>query len=228
MTQQIQVQRTINVATSPVESARAYSRDKFKQYKADLRAVLPHFTRNYLLMQQYLQKYALDIPRNEMPVIEPNDMSEFERRLEEGRIDIFKPYARKSNLFPSKFRDKSHQDRWLEHGKKDGNEWDDSIPVVIQRISANRLKPLQSQVWLNLLIKYIIQYGVPHPASPAVNTTIIVSKEYYILDGHHRWGQVMLADPNLVMKCLYVPFGVEDLLKIGKSYGTAIGNTPNQ
>ncbi|MAH46015.1 hypothetical protein CMI37_09295 [Candidatus Pacearchaeota archaeon] len=222
----IRHQKTVNIATVDVEVARDYTRERLNEFNMSIGKVLPNFNTNYLLTQSYLVKYSHDIPRYKMPVIEPDDMHEFEKRLETGKIDIFKPYA-KGHSFPTEFKSEEERDRWLELGKKDRHEWDDSIPVVIQRISANHLKPLQSQIWLNKVIKFIIQFGLPHPASPVVNTTIIISKENYIIDGHHRWAEVMLSEPSLRMKCLYVPFGIDELLKIGRSYGAAIGNTPN-
>ena len=73
----------------------------------------------------------------------------------------------------------------------------------IKSVEARNLLPLQSEIWFNKLIKYTIQYGVPKFNSQVTKTTIIVSKDFYILDGHHRWGQVMLADPSIKMNVLY-------------------------
>ena len=112
-------------------------------------------------------------------------------------------------------------------GLADGAKPDDYFPWEIRRISCSQLKPLQNQIWLNLLIKYIIQYGIPHQASSVVNTTIIISKDFYIIDGHHRWGEAMLYNPNLLMKCMYLPLSIQGLLNLGVSYGRAIGNKAN-
>ena len=73
----------------------------------------------------------------------------------------------------------------------------------------------------------MIQYGVPKKGSRVTKTTIIISEGNYILDGHHRYGQVMLADPSLKMSCLYIPMSIGLLLKMTRSYGKAIGNLPN-
>jgi hypothetical protein len=76
------------------------------------------------------------------------------------------------------------------------------------------------------LVNNIIKFGKPGPGSPILNQTIITSKEGYILDGHHRFGQAMLADPDLKLKVLHIPLPISLLLKIGRSYGGAIGNRP--
>ena len=215
----------INVATTRVGTAIRYADKQFMTHKKVLTTdVLPDFIDNYLFLQSQCNN-ALNIPRREMPVIEPEDMAEFERKIKKGYIDIFKPNVN-VKLFPENLKGKKG-DKWLKLGLKDGSITDDMIKAKIKSIKAENLLPLQSEIWLNKLIKYTIQYGVPKPNSRVTKTTIIVSKDYYILDGHHRWGQVMLADPTIKMNVLYIPLSVGLLLKITKSYGMAIGNTPN-
>lgn len=226
MQQEIQVQRTINIATTPLESARTYSRNKFKEFNIDINRVLPNFNQNYILMQRYLNQYSLNIPRYKMPVIEPKDMEMFQQRLEQGHIDYYFPFLKKKTL-PTSFKTQEHQESWLRKGLEDGAKSDDYFPWEIRRVPCSQLKPLQNQIWLNLLIKYIIQYGLPHQASSVTNTTIIISKDFYIIDGHHRWGEVMLYNPNLLMKSMYLPLSIEQLLQLGVSYGRAIGNKAN-
>jgi hypothetical protein len=36
----------------------------------------------------------------------------------------------------------------------------------------------------------------------------------------------MLTDPSLKMQSLHIPLDIETLLKMGRSYGAAIGNEP--
>ena len=88
---------------------------------------------------------------------------------------------------------------------------------------AKKLIPTQSQIWLEKIVNNIIESGIPTSNSPVANATIIVSKEGYILDGHHRYGQAMIGNPDLKMRCLKVPIDIKLLLKIGRSYGNAIG-----
>ena len=102
-----------------------------------------------------------------------------------------------------------------------------TLPVIIKYIKASNLKPLQSQVWLNLVIKYMQQYGVVKKGSKTLETTIIVSYEHYILDGHHRWGQTMLSNPYLKMRCLFIPLNVRQLIELTKAYSVGLGNEPN-
>ena len=75
------------------------------------------------------------------------------------------------------------------------------------------------------LIATIIAFGPPGPGSfPTTKGVAIVSSDGYILDGHHRFGQIYLADPSLPMQALVVPIPHMKLLDITRSYGTARGN----
>lgn len=214
----------INCATVPLKRARKYSETEFLKVHKSLDKVLPNFDRNYMLLQDRC-KNALNIPRSQMPVIEPKDMAKFQRKIKAGHIDIFRPYA-STNVFPKKFIGKKDA-KYLTLGLKDGRKLDDVIKAKIIHVPAIKLLPLQSQIWLDKLIKYTIQYGAPKKGSRVTKTTIIISSNYYILDGHHRYGQVMLADPSLKMSCLFIPLSIGLLLKMTRSYGMAIGNPPN-
>jgi hypothetical protein len=224
---EVQVQKTINCATEHPKVAYNYAKKKFRDYNINIDAIIPNFAHNYMLIQSYCRKYAKDIPRYKMPVIEPKDMEKFENDLKSGRIDVVAPWAKKELKFPSSFKDSAQRERWLNKGLRDGEVFDDYVPVNIVQIPCGALKPTQSQIWFNLLIKYIIKYGLPTQTSSVVNTTIIVSSDKYILDGHHRWAEAVLVNPDLSMKCLLLPFNVDYLIKVGRSYGEAIGNQPN-
>jgi len=213
--------KTLNVAKVPLDKARAYAENVFGS-KEELDKAIPNFDKNYQRLQDLYKKEALDIPRIQMPVIEPEDMKKFDERLKSGSIDIFKPFA----LDKSKYAEisKKEGETWVKLGQKDGDPNDDKVPAKWTSISANKLKPLQGQLWLEKLVNNIKKFGAPKAGSPVLKTTIIVSKEGYILDGHHRHGQVMLTDPSLKMQALYIPLDVKTLLSMGKKYGEAIGN----
>ena len=218
--------QSMSVASYPLPRAKIYAINKFKASGKNLYDVVPEFDRNYLLTQKYCQEYAKDIPRNKMPVIEPSDMNELEKKIEGGWIDIFDPYAFGSPHFPKTFRSKKAREGWVLLGQKDGNPTDDVLEAQILRVPAEDLKPLQSQIYLDKITKNIIKFGEPRAGSSVVNTTVIMSKEGYILDGHHRWGQVMITNPKLRMKVMAIPLDIDSLLKVGKSYSSAIGNKP--
>ena len=214
----------LNVFSTPLAKAREYAEGVFECAGKDLDEVLPGFDHNYKMLQQVGAK-AKNVPRIKMPVIEPIDMDEFEKALSKGRLDIFRPYALGQLYVPDHM---THEEgaNWVSLGLKDGKEIDDRIHALWTQRAVKTLLPTQKQIWLENVIGSIVKFGPPANGLPILNKTVIVSKEGYILDGHHRYGQCMLADPSLSLKALVVPLGIKRLLEIGRSYGAAIGNEP--
>ena len=213
----------INCATTSLKNARRYAENQFNKADKNLDEELPDFDENYLNLQTACNK-ALDVPRIEMPVIEPDDIDQFNKDIKTGRVDIFAPYSKGKLYTPTGLeRDRKEGKNWIKLGYKDGSIDDDKIKAKLVRIPAKKLIPTQSQIWLEKIVNNIIEFGIPTSNSPVTNVTIIVSKEGYILDGHHRYGQAMIRNPDLKMRCLKVPISIKLLLKIGRSYGNAIG-----
>ncbi len=213
----------LNIANVPVQKARQYSERVFEKAGKDLAAEIPDFDKNYALIQRSLKK-TKDIPRIQMPVIEPPDMKRFHQDLKKGRIDIFKPWFKSHFYAPTNLKPGKSGEEFLRLGIEDGDLNDDIIGARWTQIAANKLLPTQSQIWLEKVVGNIAKFGTPRPGSQVTQQTIIVSKEGYILDGHHRFGQAMLADPSIKLKALFIPLDIGTLVKIGRSYGNSIGN----
>ena len=98
------------------------------------------------------------------------------------------------------------------------------VVAEIENVPVKDLRPLQSEIWLELLTDQIFRKGNPKKDPAYSETIIIISKEGYIIDGHHRYGALMLFDPNIKIKCLRVDLNIDELLKVGRSYGNKIGN----
>ena len=216
-----------NVANTPLKKAREFATFELKKVSKDLDTEIPDFDKNYLVLQKNT-KNSPAIPRVQMPVIEPTDMKRFQKDLAKGHLDIFKPFVRKSEFFPKNLRPNKQGRKFLTLGIKDGDDKDDVVKAELKSISAINLKPTQNQIWLENLMGPITKFGAPKAGSPILKTTVIVSEDGFILDGHHRYGQVMLINPQLKMSTLFVPLNIKLLLKIGRSYGNAIGNTQKQ
>lgn len=226
--QKEEVESKINIATTTVDEARAYADDTLSDHGYDIDEQLPEFNENYQFIQNKIKRFALDIPRSEMPVIEPEDMDEFEEDLNSGHIDLFEPFAwdeEFSKQFPEMFASEEEKEEFLTLGLKDGDPTDDVMKAGITRVAAGDLIPLQTQIWLGIVIPNMINYGFPETGSKVLNVTIIKTREGYILDGHHRWAQVMLKDPDLEMKVLRVPLDIDTLLDMGKSWSKAVGRS---
>lgn len=214
---------SVNIKTTSLKAAREYAEKEFEKKGKSLDETLPDFDKNYKKLQAKL-KGALDIPRISMPVIEPEDMALFSKRLNSGSVDVFAPYARGKFHAPSSLS-KEEGEEWVELGFKDGEKSDDMVKGKVGSTPVGKMKPTQSQIWLDKIIKLIIQFGPARSGSPVLSSTVIVSGDNYILDGHHRYAQAMISDQSLKMKSLKVPLPIDLLLQIGKSYGESIGNS---
>ena len=213
---------SLNAGNTPLAKARAYAE---KIFKGPVEDTLPDFDKNYLRLQKAV-KAAPGIPRIQMPVIEPEDIGLFQKRLTEGRLDILRPFA-KGKFIKVKELDQNDGE-WVDLGFEDGEDKDDVIRAQVKSIAVEKLKPTQSQIWLEKTFGNIAKFGAPKSGSRVLSTTVIVSSDGYILDGHHRYSQAMMSDPKLKMKALYVPMPIKTLLEVGREYGEAIGNSGKQ
>jgi hypothetical protein len=216
---------TLNACSTSLAKARAYAETTFKKVGKDLDEVIPDFDENLKKLQGKCKR-ALNVPRVQMPVIEPTDMKGFTRDLNKGKVDLFKPWAKGKLYMPGYKLPRSEGPEWLELGVKDGDPKDDVIKAKWTKVPASKLIPTQSQIWLEKLINNIAKWGVPSQGSPIAKATIIVSREGYILDGHHRFGQAILAAPKLKMEAIVVPLKIKQLLQMGTTYGAALGHRP--
>jgi len=214
----------INILTTPLEEAKEYVKQEFADKGLRLEKELPRFDANYLFWQDRMKKYSIGVSRSEMPVIEPTDIDDFKAKLATGRIDIFKPHTFGGFVMPGDVE--KRQEGWLILGQLDENKTDDVLRGKIINIPVKKLKPLQTQIWLKEVVSSMLKFGVPNQNSKLTKLTIVISKDYYILDGHHRVTQLVLTNPNLKIEALCIPLDIKTLIKVGKGYSEAIGRTP--
>ena len=219
----------LNVARISVAQAIAFAEKLFRESGADVHDYLPNLEDHFTQLKRKM-KHALNIQRIDMPVIYPKNIPDFAKNVKAGRVDIFAPFFKGhlGNLFPWERKGKPAMfgdEEWITLGVKDGDPNDDRVDAQVEMIAVKDLKPLQNEIWYDKLIASIMAFGVPKPGGfLATSAPIIVSKEGYILDGHHRFGQGYLVDPGYKLKSVYVPLDIDTLLKVGRSYGSAIGN----
>lgn len=87
------------------------------------------------------------------------------------------------------------------------------------------LKPIQSQIYFDKLITAEIKYG---GIRNNPDNTLVVSKDGYIIDGHHRWATGALAEPDTKVKTLVVDMPTEELVQYALDWGHKKGNVPNE
>jgi len=224
----------LNVATLPVDDAYEYAKEEFDKRGKKLEDYIPHFYESYQSLQDACSS-AIDIPRIEMPVIDPEQLNLFQKSLIAGQLDVYRPYAEgRDEIYSPKdlYGDTERAFQYLYLGLQDGIIQDDVVDASIVRNSVGLLRPTQSEIWLEKLITNIIQFGNPSEkgggaftqGSMIVNKTLAISSDGYILDGHHRFAQIMLVNPSLRVLTLQIGLPIRILLKVATPYGNAIGN----
>lgn len=211
-----------------LETAQAFAEAIFKANKRELYDSIPEFDQNFLLAQR-LTKIG-KTRRRDMPVINDNQVREFQTRLKDGKLDINKPLApdaNPSNPWPEGLSGKEAQ-RFIDRGLRDNDLQDDKIKVSQVKVPVKKLKPIQRQIYFDKSVTPLAEFGVPSSRSFFQSTMTIMSEDEYIIDGHHRWLASLIIDPTLPMSGIKIALPISKLLPVALSYGDAIGNKRNQ
>lgn len=119
----------------------------------------------------------------------------------------------------------------LNMGHKDLKEDDEKIPVAKKNIPVKSLYPTQSQIGLNDSIGYLA-FKQPENAKASLEGAsnfgggmILTANGKYILDGHHRWSQVYLMNPDATIPALDLTLNVKSETEMLKVIQLAIAAT---
>ena len=108
-------------------------------------------------------------------------------------------------------------------GKADGVEKDDVIPTSTASWRASALNPTQEDVYLAKSLSMAIGSRTRKGIAGG-DLKSIVSKDKYILDGHHRWAATLFSDPTASITGIKVDMGIKELVPILRAAGDAFGN----
>jgi hypothetical protein len=216
---------THEIHKTSVEKAREFAEKK----GFDLDKEIPEFDKNYKKAQQMANLGKTK--RKDMPVINDNDVKKFQKRLENGTLDINKPFAKDpevgSNPFPEGLSGLKAK-KWLEKGLKDGSKTDDIVDVSITKVAVGKLKPIQKQIYYDKSMGATIENGAKTSLNFVTNKSFfIISGDNYIIDGHHRYLTALLLDPSAKVNALKINLPIKKLLPMATAYGDAIGNKRN-
>jgi len=93
----------------------------------------------------------------------------------------------------------------LNKGLRDGQKWDDIVRTKTIVKEAHELRPIQKEIDLTKSLGYIgkhpkivplILRGGPLKAKHFGGSPIVTAKGKYIVDGHHKWSEVYMINPN--------------------------------
>lgn len=219
----------LEVAKISLEVARSYAEAVMEANGRELDEELPNFDQNFLLAKRLTAIGRTQ--RKDMPVILDGDqVRQFQQRLKDGRLDIHRPFSpdtEPNNPFPEGMSGAQAKE-FLERGLRDNDLKDDRINVRMVKVAVKDLKPIQRQIYFDKSIKGLAEFGAKSSRAFMEKTLTIMSKDHYIIDGHHRWSASLLLDPNLRMSGIEIDLPIAKLLPLSLAYGDAIGNRRNQ
>lgn len=174
-----------------------------------------------------------DVEGNIKDAVLSNQVVAFKFLVGNGFIDISgddEELAKKTQ--EDLYKDDALAKNWLSSGKGP-KENSDKIKGDYADVPVNQLKPIQEQIFVAKSIKMTSKCGgdlgkmnwllKPDEKSPYT----IISKDNFILDGHHRWLCAYMINPETVMKCVKIDMNCKNLLELTNKFTGAIGNKPN-
>lgn len=234
----------LNLDKSLIEDVRSIMESagtgKFLIHKTDLKKAKEHamsvlgdqfetvyqdFDNRYNTIKNSIKKFSKGIKRVDMPVIDADQIDDFDNHLKTGKIDIFKPFAKGKFVEPEDLG--GMEGEWIELGQHDGNDKDDIVKGRMTKIAADKLKPIQTEIHFDKITGNAKQFGPMKDGSVPTKLTIITSSDGYIIDGHHRWGLAMMTNPKVKLQALVIPLKIDTLLDVARGYGDALGNQRN-
>jgi tRNA nucleotidyltransferase/poly(A) polymerase/mannose-6-phosphate isomerase-like protein (cupin superfamily)/GNAT superfamily N-acetyltransferase len=133
-----------------------------------------------------------------------------------GKVDITKPINEDTVKYISKSLGVPHS-KMPQIASKDIGDFvkyvkDKGISVSPSVINVSKVGMTQKDINVDK-IKGLLGADKSHLAKP-----VIISKDNYILDGHHRVAALYNVDNNFKLKTIKVDIGIKDLLKLAKDY----------
>jgi hypothetical protein len=216
----------VEVHKTDLKKAREVVQEQLAKKHLDLDATIPEFDKHYTMLRKAVDN-SWGVARKDMPVINDNQIAQFQKLLKDGALDILKPFAKGRALTDKDVQALDNPSEFVHLGFKDGKDGDDKISAKITTRAVKDLKPIQQQIFLDKTADMIASFGPAKQGSPVTKLTLIISSDNFIIDGHHRFSCAMLSDPNLKMSVLEVPMNIDKLLEVTRAYGDAIGNKRN-
>jgi hypothetical protein len=115
-----------------------------------------------------------------------------------------------SDAFVMQFRDDA-----ILGAKEDGNPFDEAAPSVLRNLGVKDLLPTQNEIDVDKTLKIlkdpaaITLYRNGGVATDDTILTAVYGNQRYIIDGHHRWSNVFICNPNGQIQSNDVEFPVE-------------------
>ena len=176
------------------------------------------------------EEYGLgtdDITRVEVDVADPNQVTgvststRWQGRELERILESVDEKLQPQNIEPEEFPNPitaAMRKVFLHKGTLDKETGDDVVKTSTKSWPAEQLNPTQSAIFMGKSL------GMAVAGIKGGNLGAIISRDGYILDGHHRWAATMFADPKAQIEGVVVDMPIEDLVPVLRAAGDALGN----
>ena len=107
---------------------------------------------------------------------------------------------------------------------------DHGIATKYMKVEVGSLRPVQQQIYISKSIDAIAQFGIKKSLQflKDKKTITVMSKDHYIIDGHHRFLTGMLIDPKMKVNVLMIDMPISELLPASLHFSDSIGNVRNE
>ena len=120
---------------------------------------------------------------------------------------------------PSEFPNPlSNTKGFLKKGNYDGESGDDIVPTKPVSISVSQLKPSQDAIYLGKVL------GMAIVGIEGGDLGAVISKDNYILDGHHRYAATTFNNPSAKVGGVQSDLVIGDLIPVLRAVGDAMKN----
>lgn len=96
------------------------------------------------------------------------------------------------------------------------------------KVEVGSLHPVQKQIYISKSIDSIAENDFKKTLKFLQDKITVISKDHYLIDGHHRFLTAMLIDPNMKVNALIIDMPIADLLPASLEFSDSIGNTRNE
>jgi len=116
-------------------------------------------------------------------------------------------------------------------GLKDGSLVDDKVKISSVSVSCKSLQPSQNAIYLDKSLGITMtnptwREQILNGSFPS--ESMFISKDNYIIDGHHRWSAAMMANPNCKIICTQISLPIKEAILILNAILIAINKWKNE
>ena len=92
------------------------------------------------------------------------------------------------------------------------------------KVEVGSLHPVQKQIYISKSIDSIAENGLKKTLKFLQDKITVISKDRYLIDGHHRMLSAMLINPKMKINALIIDMPIKDLLETSLHFSDNIAN----